>query len=104
MNQRYNWAWIESQAAETIDLWNGSASTRLPDATRYTVTEQQDREQAYDKALQAVERELKRARKYRDAAGRRNTQERITAAFAQFSAAALDLDDDAIHLLSLIHI
>jgi hypothetical protein len=100
MNQRYNWAWIESQAAETIDLWNGSASTRLPDATRYTVTEQQDREQAYDKALQAVERELKRARKYRDAAGRRNTQERITAAFAQFSAAALDLDDDAIHLFT----
>jgi hypothetical protein len=100
MNQRYTWAWIESRATETIELWNGSASIRLPDAKRYTVAEQQEREHAYDKALQTVERELKRARKFQSAAGRRNTQDRITAAFAQFSAAALDLDDDAIHLLT----
>jgi hypothetical protein len=100
MNQRYNWAWIESQAAETTDLWNNSAGTRLLDAKHYTVAEQQHRERAYDKALQTVERELKRARKFPGTAGRRATQERITAAFAQFSAAALDLGDDAIHLLT----
>lgn len=100
MNQRYNWAWIESQAADTIDLWNRSASRQLPEAKHYTVAEQQQREKAYDEALQTVERELKRARKFPSPAGRRSTQDRITAAFAQFSAAALGLDDDAIHLLT----
>jgi hypothetical protein len=99
MDRLYSWPWIEAQVAATIEVWNGCASRRLPDARRYSVTEQRKREEAYDEGLQAVERELKRTRGSRSAALRRATQERLTAAFARFAATALDLDDDAIELL-----
>jgi hypothetical protein len=48
--------------------------------------------------LQAVEREAKK--KPRTRAERLEAQERITASFARFSAAALDLEDDAVELLT----
>ncbi len=65
--------------------------------------DQTKREKAYDEGLDTVERELKRARGSRStAAGRLETQQRVTAAFARFSAAALDLSDDCIELLTTI--
>lgn len=100
MTGRYNWAWVERQAGETGAAWNECAARRMPDGPRYTAREQQQREKAYDEALDAVERTLKQARRHRDAAGRRATQQRVIELFARFSAAALDLHDDAIALLT----
>jgi hypothetical protein len=100
MNRLYSWAWVEAQVAETAAAWNGCAGGRAPDAPRYTPREQRRREKAYDEGLEAVERELKKARRNRGTGSRREIQERVTAAFARFSAAALDLDDAAIDLLT----
>jgi hypothetical protein len=108
MNRLYSWDWVEAQVAATVEVWDGSVSRRLPEARQYGAAEQQQRERAYDEALEAVERELKRGRiRGRTRAGgrgsaarRRETQDRVTAAFARFSAAALDLNDEAIELLT----
>jgi hypothetical protein len=98
MRQIYTWAWVEAQVAQTIELWNRSATRGPDDGQRYSPTEQQRRERAYDEALQAVEREIKQAP--RTKAERIKTQDRIVAAFARFSATALDLEHDAIKLLT----
>ncbi len=98
MGQRYNWDWVEAQVAETMAIWDGSAGCRKLDGRRYSVKEQQEREKAYDEALQSVERELKRLPRAKG--GRARAQQRIVAAFARFSAAALDLADPAIKLLT----
>jgi hypothetical protein len=100
MDGLYNWAWVEARVAETSEAWKQCASDRLPDAPSFSVGEQRKREKAYDEGLHAVERELKRARGNRTAAGRHETQQRVTTMFARFSAAALDLNDDAIDLLT----
>ena len=98
MWQIYTWAWVEAQVAQTIELWNRGATREPEDGQRYSPTEQQRRERAYDEALQAVEREIKQAP--RTKAERIETQDRIVAAFARFSATALDLEHDAIKLLT----
>ena len=72
----------------------------MPESVRYTLAEQTRREQAYDEALDAVESTLKRARGAPTAAARRKTQRRVTEQFARFSAVALDLNDDAIQMLT----
>jgi hypothetical protein len=100
MDGLYNWAWVEARVAETSEAWNLCASDRLPEAPSFSVEEQRKREKAYDEGLNSVERELKRARGNRTAAGRLETQRRVIAMFAQFSGAALDLSDDAIDLLT----
>ena len=100
MNRLYSWAWVEAQVAETAAAWNGCSGGQVPDAPRYSPREQRRREQAYDEGLEAVEHELKKARRSRGTGSRREIQERVTAAFARFSAAALDLDDAAIDLLT----
>ncbi|MGB9028909.1 MAG: hypothetical protein WCC27_02225 [Acidobacteriaceae bacterium] len=98
MSGLYSWAWVEAQADETSAAWNSCAGGQTPDAPRYIPREQRRREKAYDEGLEAVERELKKAR--RSPVPRREIQDRVTAAFARFSAAALDLDDAAIELLT----
>ena len=100
MNGLYSWAWVEAQVAETAAAWNDCAGGQAPDAPRYAPREQRRREHAYDEGLEAVERELKKARRNRGSTSRREIQARVTAAFARFSAAALDLDNDAIDLLT----
>jgi hypothetical protein len=100
MDGQYSWTWVESRVAETSAVWNTCAGERVPESRRYTVHEQQQREQAWDEAADAVERELRQPRAHRTQAARRETQKRIMAAFARFSAVALDLDDDAIELLT----
>ena len=97
MQPLYNWSWVEAQVAQTIELWSGSAASPVQRGPRYSVNEQQTREAAYDEGLQAVEREARRARSI---AERLSAQDRITAAFARFSAIALGLEDEAIHLLT----
>ena len=100
MTDLYSWPWIEAQAAETAAVWNACAASTFPAAPRFTPEEQTRREAAYDEALQAVERELKTPRLHRTHAARRETRRRVLSAFARFSSVALDLPDDAIHLLT----
>jgi hypothetical protein len=98
MQQLYSWQWVQAQVAQTIDIWNQCAIPSGLCGPRYTLNEQQKREKAYDEALQAVERELKRTP--RTKAERLETQARITAAFARFSASALGLETEGVKLLT----
>jgi hypothetical protein len=98
MRQSYSWAWVETQVAQTIKIWNDGAGRPAPPARRYSARDQQKRENAYDDGLRAVEREVKRApRAKRELL---KTQDRIVATFARFSATALDLEGDTIKLLT----
>jgi hypothetical protein len=98
MQQSYSWAWVEAQVAETIKVWNSGAGQPAPRARRYNAEDQNARENSYDEGLRAVEREVKRAPRARRE--RLDTQERIVATFARFSATALDLEGDTIKLLT----
>jgi hypothetical protein len=98
MRETYSWSWVESQVAQTIEVWNGCAGLTARDGARYNPDEQKTREKAYDKALREVEREAKRSPRTREEC--LEAQERITGCFARFSAAALDLEGDAVQLLT----
>ena len=98
MQQIYSWSWVEAQVAETIAVWKDCASSAELGGPRYSLKEQQRRERAYDEAMRAVEREVKRTP--RTKANRLAMQERITAVFAKFSAAALGLEREATELLT----
>ena len=98
MEQRYGWAWVEAQVAQTIDVWNCCARQGVPLSPRYTVREQRSHQKAYDQGLRAVQREAKRAP--RNAIERRLVQQRIVALFPQFAATALGLEGEAVNLLS----
>lgn len=94
----YGWDWVEAEVEQTAAEWTACAARRAPEARRYSVVEQRERERAYDRALDAVEREARRVRRSRRA--REGAQERIVAAFARFSAEALGLGENAIGLLT----
>ena len=98
MQQSYSWAWVEAQVAQTIKVWNDVAGRSAPHARLYSSKDQQNRENAYDEGFRAVEREVKRAPRAKRE--RLETQDRIVATFARFSAVALDLEGDAIELLT----
>jgi hypothetical protein len=98
MRQRYSWSWVEAQVAQAIEVWNDSAVPSVLHGPQYSLKEQKKREMAYDEGLRAVEREAKRVPRTR--AERTAAQERIVASFARFSATALDLEDDAVQLLT----
>jgi len=98
MPQIYSWSWVETQVAQTIEVWESGTVHSAPNGAQYTRKQQQEREKAYDQGLRAVERELKRAP--RTKADRIKTQDRIVAAFARFSATALDLEAETVHLLT----
>ena len=98
MLEVYSWPWVEARVAETIEVWNGSTAPPAQGGPRYCVKEQRKRERAYDEGLRAVEREARKAP--RTKAERIGTQARITASFARFSAAALDLEAAAVELLT----
>ncbi len=98
MRRSYSWSWVQAQVAQSIELWNSCAAASTLGGQRYSPREQQRRENAYDRELQAAEREAKRAPRTREA--RLAAQDRIVESFGRFSAAALDLKDDAIVLLT----
>ena len=98
MQQSYSWAWVEAQAAQTIKVWNDVAGRPAPRGRRYSTKDQQARENAFDEGLRTVEREVKRAPRAKREL--HETQDRIVATFARFSAVALDLEGDAIELLT----
>jgi hypothetical protein len=94
MEQRYSWSWVEARVAQTIEVWNGGVARAAQDGPRYSPTEQRKREEAYDQGLRAVEREAKRKQRTK------GTQDRIVTAFARFSSTALDLEGEAVKLLT----
>jgi hypothetical protein len=98
MHGLYSWPWVEEQVAQTIEVWNGSAVRPASLGRRYTPEEQQRREDAYDEGLHAVEREVRKAP--RNHADRIEIQNRLIASFARFSAAALDLEEPAVSILT----
>ena len=98
MQQLYSWSWVESQVAETIEVWNGTLAFSIPRGQEYSPKEQLKREKAYVEALRTVERESKRAPRTR--AERIETQARIVSTFATFSTIALDLGENAVNLLT----
>jgi hypothetical protein len=98
MEHRYSWSWIEAQVAQAGEAWNGCAGRLLPAGPRYSRDEQRKREQAYDQALRAVEREARRAP--RNPAGRLLAQRRIVDEFPRFASIALDLHPEAVQLLT----
>jgi hypothetical protein len=98
MHQLYSWPWVEAQVAQTIDVWNGSVARSAQGGRHYSLKEQQRREKAYDQGLEAVEREVRSAP--RTKAERIETQDRIVASFARFSATALNLEGETIKLLT----
>jgi hypothetical protein len=98
MRQIYSWPWVEALVAQTIEVWDSGAEHSALAGAQYTHKQQQEREKAYDQGLRAVEREVKRAP--RTKADRIKTQDRIVASFARFSATALDLEGETVHLLT----
>ena len=98
MEHRYSWSWIEVQVALTAESWNGCAGRLLPAGPRYSRDEQRKRERAYDQALRAIEREARTA--LRNPSGRLLAQRRIVEAFPRFASIALDLEPEAVELLT----
>jgi hypothetical protein len=98
MQQAYSWVWVEAQVAQAIEVWQVRASQPACADPRYCLKQQREREQAYDAALREAEREARTAP--RTPSERITSQERITASFARFAAAALDLKGEAIQLLT----
>jgi hypothetical protein len=98
MEHRYSWSWIEAQVALAAESWNGCAGRLLPAGPRYSLDEQRKRERAYDQALRAVEREARRVP--RTPTARLLAQRRIVDAFPRFASVALDLDAEAVELLT----
>src|ERR1700743_1857635 len=98
MLETYSWPWIETRGAETLGVGKSCAAQPAYGGQRYSVEEQKKREKAYDEGLRAVERETKRSPRTR--AERLEAQTRITAAFGRFAGAALDLEGDAVELLT----
>jgi hypothetical protein len=98
MQQLYSWPWVQSQVAQTIEVWSASSSGPARVGPPYSPEEQLKREQSYDLGLQAVEREARSVSGSK--AERANTRDRIVAAFARFSATALDLPSEAIQILT----
>ena len=62
MEEHFNWAWVEAQAAQSSAAWKACAQRSLPALPRSTRNEQRAHEKAYDQSLRAVEREARRAR------------------------------------------
>ncbi len=98
MREAYSWEWVEAQVAQTIEVWNGSAAASAPRGPQYGLEQQKKREKAYDEGLREVEREARK--KPRTKAERLAMQDRVTASFGRFSAAALDLEGDVVQLLT----
>jgi hypothetical protein len=95
--ETYGDAWVEAQVTQTMEVWHDCATGTLKDARRYSSGEQDLREQAYDEALCAVEKDLLQASTRAD---RILLQERIVESFGKFSARALNLETEAIDLLT----
>jgi hypothetical protein len=98
MQQRYDWEWIERQAAQTAAVWKACKTARFAADAGFTVEQQKEREDAYDLALNAVEAEL--CLRGTSGGERDAMRERVVSAFGLFAATALDLNHEAIEILT----
>jgi hypothetical protein len=96
--ETYDSAWVETQVAQTAEIWCESIGGFAPGARLYSRGEQQVNEDAYDSALREVEEALRPPPITEQE--RSGTQERIVVAFGRFSAKALGLDVEATELLT----
>ena len=78
------------------ELWRRGAGPWLHPAPSYSRREQRKREQAYDRALDEVERLMRQAKRFAPA----DTQRQLIASFARFAANALDLPDPAVEIIT----
>src|SRR5579875_2575406 len=93
----YSPAWVARHVVRTIKVWEGCAQRCMPPGREFTAREKAQREEAYDEALCAVEQEVESASSRTDCAA---TEQRISDAFARFSANALHLEPEAIQVLN----
>src|SRR5438874_1294797 len=100
MQESLSWSWIEEQTADTIALWHSCAERTPRSGVTYSRSEQHRRERLYDRALAETETESEARAKPATAADRAACRTRTTACFARFSAEALDLNVDAVRLLT----
>lgn len=88
--------WVQEQIATTKGAWNRAAGDGRGSAPRFTVEAQRRREESYDRSLRAVEHVAQRAA----GADRAQTQEELIGCFGSFAAEALDLEPEAIELIT----
>jgi hypothetical protein len=98
MEHRYSWSWVESQVSAAIAEWDSCAARLVPAGPQFSPNEQQVREDEYDRTRRQVEDEAKRVRRRPEA--RAEAQQRIVAVFPRFASIALDLEDEAIAMLT----
>lgn len=98
MDPGYSWSWVEVQISSAVAEWDSCANAARNEGPRFSPTEQQRREAAYDEALAEVEREAKSAR--RGGRERTEAQRRVKAVFPKFATVALGLDSEAVHMLT----
>jgi len=98
MERGYNWSWVEAQVSAAAAEWNRCAGASSLAGPRFSLDEQQKREDAYDEALRRVEREAKCAR--RGGKQRAEAQRRVVAVFPEFAKTALGLEDAAVQMLT----
>jgi hypothetical protein len=94
--ETYDWAWVEAQVDREVDIWNESAGPWAPQARSWSLEEQRANEDAYDRGLLQLEGALRSPAEDEE----RGAQDRIVAAFGQFAARALHLDEEATALLT----
>ena len=92
------WPRVKEQVAETIEVWTRCGAGSAPRLPQFSSREQRGREDAYDRALGAVEREARR--RPRNRLERRQVQGRVVAEFSRFATIALGLEDQAVELLT----
>lgn len=98
MQQDYDWPWVEDQAARTAAAWQRCRGSLPASGIRFTKEQQSKREIAYDDALNSVEDELQCEPE--SDTERMLMRERVISAFGLFASRALDLEQDAIDLLT----
>ena len=98
MERCYSWSWVEEQVSAAAADWESCVCVQRAAGPRFSSGEQQRKENAYDEALDKVEREAKHAR--RGNRYRAEAQRRVMAVFPKFATVALGLEDEAVHLLT----
>jgi hypothetical protein len=98
MGDRFHSPWVNAQVARCIELWGRCASHPAGLDPQYSTRDHEAREIAYDAEARAVEWEARRAACRRQ--DRPAAKDRIVASFARFAAQALDLETEAVELLT----
>jgi len=94
---RYDTTWVDKRVSQTVNTWHQSAAASLS-PFHYSSEEQKLNEEAYDEALDTVERDLESTPQTPQEQGA--FANRAVASFARFSAKALGLTGDQISLLT----